>query len=715
MKIIKFLVAIFLVGTIALTGCRPAPYDGPNRFFLNITGDFLGEIEDVELEGDTLFLGDFNGDRRLLAIDVGLEVPVDHWEAVTPTADDWIVLARHGDRIHLSVGENKIPISENGEYRYRLRKSWFEFSVGENTRRIHVHQDYSRYIEFAIGSEHNVGAPSGSANLEVITNVVWENIDVSFENHEAIEWIDQNSISFSLEDGRLRFEYNENPSLYDMRHFTITLSGEGTSQSLAVSQNQLSGEPYVIDLRGLTFVDSYVYEIWDPINQIVVGKLALEYLHRHNPADADPIVRMRTIVVYPMTADGSRVNLSGGLVVETGRHITWFPNVTNSTVPHEILAVYEHGETIDPSLPMTVINLREQPHQITIPSAIYLARGASRMNISGSGVLDLPEELRVHAELRPFVLRDVRTGPANNHGQTHEDFTYGVVKIGTQFWTRENLRTTRWSDNNENIPTGWAMLEEGRWGDPMGDGPWTAASGDPLTGPGASISWLNGMFPAAHLGMRTHSIGVVPERININQRDANTLDPDTVALRMHYGVLYNFHAMTRTRGIFHQQIPADQIVDRLSPQNSPWRIPYRYEFWIMARYAYQFHFGGPGMPQNHTPAPERLGGRDGKLSGYTAERYPDSPVRGHASNITGFTGIGNVSRSNTITGTNGGTMFLAIDGYRWRGGQFTAFQQHWMDFFAIETQNSPEVGHFPLQRAGQSTHRTKYVRLILDL
>jgi hypothetical protein len=310
------------------------------------------------------------------------------------------------------------------------------------------------------------------------------------------------------------------------------------------------------------------------------------------------------------------------------------------------------------------------------------------------------------------VLRDQRSGPANNHGQTSEDFTYGIVKIGTQFWTRENLRTSRWSDG-ENIPTGVAMLEGARWGDPMGDGPWTPADGNPLVGPGAAIPWTNGMFPATHIGVRTHSGG---DQTTTNERDANNPDLGMEKLRMTYGLLYNFHAMTRTRGIFDQQIPPVQIVDRLSPANSSWRVPRRYEFWIMARYAYQFHFGGSLMPQNHTQAPDRLGGREGKLSGYTTERYPTSqPVVGHTSNITGFTGIGNVSRSNTVTGTNGGTMLLAIDGYRWRPAQPEAFQQHWMDFFSIETQNSQELGHFPLQRAGQSTHRTKYVRLILDL
>ena len=688
MKTIKLLFTAILATVIIMTvGCRKNPYDGPNAFILN--------VEEMQLDGDTLFLGEFNGDRRLISIDVNLEVAASHWEIITPTVDDWIAFSRDGDRIRLTVGDNRTN---------QPRWSWFEFSIGENTRRIHVHQDYVRWIEFAVGDTFNVGAPSGRASLEVVTNVAWENIELTFINHETTNWVNEDSIIFSLEDGRLRFEYEDNLSLDNMRHFSIILSGEGTSGRLTLSQNQLSGEPYVIDISGVTFEDSYVYEIWDPINNVLVGKLALEYLHKQMPGSPNPIVRMRTIVVYPMTTDGSRVNLANGLVVETGRHITWNSNVTVFTAPHDILAIYEAGEQIDPSTPMITITLRETPHEITLPSTVYLARGASRMNISGLGVLELPEGDRIHAEVRPFVLRDVRTGPPNNHGETHEDITYGVVKIGTQFWTRENLRTTRWSDNNQNIPTGDDMLERGRWGDPDGLGPWTPADGNPLIGPGAEIGWANGMFPAVQIAIREHS--QPPNSVTTRSGDANNQHPDTAAIRDRYGLIYNFHAMTRTRGIFNQQIPAEQIVDRLSPQGTPWHVPTLNEFRILARYTYQTTLLPPLPPQ----------GTWGKLSGYTLEAYPNADPfrRGHASNVTGFTGIGNVSRSNTPAGTNGGTMFLVIDGYRWRPARDIAFQQHWMDFFSIETQQTAEAGHNPSIRAGQATHRGKYVRLILD-
>ena len=126
MKTTKLLIAAILVTAIATTvGCKKPLYDGPNSFILS--------IEEVEFVGDSIFLGEFNGHRRLISIDVGLSTAADHWEAITPTAHDWIAFSRHGNRILLTVGENRTN---------QPRWSWFEFSIGENTRRIHVYQDY---------------------------------------------------------------------------------------------------------------------------------------------------------------------------------------------------------------------------------------------------------------------------------------------------------------------------------------------------------------------------------------------------------------------------------------------------------------------------------------------------------------------------------------------------------------------------------------------
>jgi hypothetical protein len=169
--------------------------------------------------------------------------------------------------------------------------------------------------------------------------------------------------------------------------------------------------------------------------------------------------------------------------------------------------------------------------------------------------------------------------------------------------------------------------------------------------------------------------------------------------------LYNFHALTRTHGILNVELTPDQLTDKLSPANSPWRVSRLDEYRVLGQYAYQTTEFPPLPPD----------GLRGKLSGYTLEDYPDTDPKGHATNITGFTALGNVSRSNTATGTNGGTFFLCLDSYQYRGTRTIAFEQHWMTFFNVNTTLKAEAGHGPMLPGGQSCHRGKYVRLILDL
>jgi hypothetical protein len=295
---------------------------------------------------------------------------------------------------------------------------------------------------------------------------------------------------------------------------------------------------------------------------------------------------------------------------------------------------------------------------------------------------------RVQTELRPYVLHDVREGPANNHGQTREENTYKLVKVGTQIWTAENLRTTRYGDNGENIPTGQEHIND--------------------------TIWENGMFPAVQFEMRLHS--APSQQVTTSNRDANDPSPRWVDLRQKYGLAYNYHALVRARGLDGTAI-ADHT-DKLSPKGTPWRVARQSEYIVLSRYAHQYSGAWIDLPP-----PE---GVQGKLSGYSLENYPAGGTfvndtgrvyqvpTGHATNVTGFSAIGNVSRSNTLIGRNSNTMFLCLDSYQYRAGR-PINEQHWMHLFEITTNQTAEAGHRPNTPSNVSCHRAKYVRLILDL
>ncbi|MCL2416491.1 MAG: hypothetical protein FWD02_00960 [Bacteroidales bacterium] len=409
---------------------------------------------------------------------------------------------------------------------------------------------------------------------------------------------------------------------------------------------------FEIDLSGITWEESYVYNI--VVGNEIIGQLAYEFLHKHLPGASEPVVRKRAVVAYPMTENG-RADLSSGLVLDNGYFITWNPRATINTLPHEILATYVAGETVT-----------------TFPTVIFLQKGASRMT-----TIDNPAATnRISTTLKPFVLRDERTGAAIN-GETTEVETYGIVKIGTQFWIRENLRTRRLAD------------------------------GTPIRTYPTTEPWLNAMSPGAFIGSRGIS-GITNSSLQNNVLNARCDLPASVVLRNRYGVVYNFHAVTHTTA----SNIAITVTDRLSPEG--WSIPVRNQFALLVNYVYNVFGSGDNLPTVTGTQPAITGTSlgQGRLSGYTREAYPGDGQR--ATNITGFGAIGNNGRSSSVDGWNSNTRFLAMDTYRFVAGGSGIQNQHVMVSFQINTNTSGNTfDHSPSWRF-HNTHWADHVRLIMD-
>ncbi|MCL2416495.1 MAG: fibrobacter succinogenes major paralogous domain-containing protein [Bacteroidales bacterium] len=421
---------------------------------------------------------------------------------------------------------------------------------------------------------------------------------------------------------------------------------------------------FTVDVSNLNWEQSYILNVM--AGSEVIGQIANEFLHKHLPSEINPEVRRRTVVAYPMWM--GTIHLQNGFVIDNGNHVSW--NL-RATLPHEMLT-YEAGEAV------------------TNPTTIYIiVEDGEQPRVSATNSTGLTAD---PTTVVPYRVRDERTGAEIFGRGTTEIEYYGLVKIGTQFWTRDNLRTTRWIDGTP-IPTSFAIAAE--------------------------TDWTDALEPGILLGIRGHgqADGAVTN-VNVTFADANSTDPTAVALRQRYGVLYNWFAMTRVYDAFlNQEIPASQIVDNISPQG--WTVPVRAQFAEMVRYVYNLE--NVALTGTSNPIPGAVGGR---LSGYTLEAYPTPDAvntvqaRPENNNLSGFTAIGNISRSNTPTGFNGNTMFLMMDGYVYRGPgwggaeQLNRLAQHSMNFFQVET--SLDGAHAPGFPGVQSAHRAKYVRIIRD-
>ncbi|WP_163213898.1 fimbrillin family protein [Bacteroides sp. 519] len=157
-----------------------------------------------------------------------------------------------------------------------------------------------------------------------------------------------------------------------------------------------------IDVNDLNFADTKIYKVLNKGTQ--VAEITLEYLLSNE-------IETVATIVYPML--NGKVDLQNGIVLKDhteadkkhGGSISW--NVLQNTF------TYAPGS----SNPIQIIYISENNEIVT-----------SR-----------PENA-LQVQLKPDVLVDTRG---------NETFTYPLVKIGTQYWMRTNLKATKYTDGED--------------------------------------------------------------------------------------------------------------------------------------------------------------------------------------------------------------------------------------------------------------------------
>jgi len=540
-----------LLIAITITGCKDE-----NLVF---NDNFTISSPDVTFDGNTL---SFGCERQTISIDVTTEANGGKWNAYCPSNDVWCSFSLRGGKMILTVALNNTSV---------IRSTWIEFVLGENKQRINVEQDYQRVLFFPRGNSITAAAAPHKETIPLVTNIAAANLSASVTAPAGCDWV----TGLAVTPTALTFNILRNLSFTETRPVTITVSGEGLSASIVVTQKALSGYPYVIDLAAASFTGCHIYEIWDDVHNVKIGELCREYLHKKPEGSAVATVRMRAVVAYPM--DNGKIDLTNGLVLQNGNFVSWNANITASTPPYEMLASYDEGETVT-----------------TMPTVIYFDQGATRM--STYDIDALPGD-RVYATLKPYTLRDQRSGPANTAGNTTEDYTYSIVKVGTQYWIAENLRTSRFRDG-ENIPTNIANVD------------WGSTATTIITTPGC----------------------VGRSETGTSYLDANA-SGTAQTVRLATGLLYNYCAIVKQDA--HPNVAMTNLKDMISPAG--WKVPTRDQYAILCNYTSQTTLSAVYLPELQFGATSEFG------------------------NATGFSMRGNQQRGASGGWNSGNTHYGAMD------------------------------------------------------
>ncbi len=438
------IIASLILGLGLMFGCENPELENTN---FEIGSDYEGyNAEEGTITADY--------ERNTFVINVDTESASAHWEALCPTNDIWCSFTQKSDQLIVTLADN---------FTDDVRETYIILRIGDNEKRIDVSQDYYRYINLNLADNTTlIGAARATITMPVQTN-----IKSAIATDSEDDWISE----ISFENGVLSFDVTRNESMEDQRTGYIDLSAEGASASLKIIQNELSGYNYEINLSGVDFSKSFVYEITDPAHaNRKVGQICQEYLYKVNEQTQEVIVRKRAVVVYPYTKDGV-LDLQNGFVLDDGGRVVWN---TAATTGYNVMSNYIAGTLTE------------------APTTIYFPAGASMMTNTFT-----PEEGDdiFTPTITPYVFTDTRSGAANTQGETTETFEYKIVKIGVQYWQAENLKTSRFR-NGEPIPTNITNAQ------------WTGITtpGCLISGTGAANTYLDANDPAGTLARNEYGL-----------------------------------------------------------------------------------------------------------------------------------------------------------------------------------------------------------------
>lgn len=385
---------------------------------LSIGALFSGSCKDDEVQ-DEMMLDDvvlnFSRTARSEQVDLPIDQISNYWHVYSPSTDQWLSW-------EVIPGHRSLYVYADGNTTGSIRSSYIMVRSGNLTQRILVNQD----------SDSRISLSQNRINLRYLISTETvkiqgtENIDnlqatAESESADGVRWL-----SVILEDDILHITATTNPN-DTAREGIVTvsgtrrISGETVSEIITVYQGRGGMTPYEFNIPD--FSESKVYVAMD--GNKPVAQITKELLRKANE------VNDQAIVVYPIN-DNGEVELGMGYIAQV---LLRSDNLTDDSTKESVYIAPTgnvHGGSVAFSMNSNNISSYTQGMLNDPVTHIYMPGDV------GMGPEPVPECKQ--AIVKPLEVTDKRG---------EEVFVYPIVKIGTQYWMGDNLKTAYYNKNKD--------------------------------------------------------------------------------------------------------------------------------------------------------------------------------------------------------------------------------------------------------------------------
>lgn len=433
-QITRFLLIFLWVGTMFTTTSCSDDDDMTEIMLDDVVLNFTRDAQDQQLEINSL--GEISN----------------YWHIYSPTADKWLFFERVPGRKSIYIGLDANTTSA-------VRSSYIMVRSKNHTQKIVINQDNGS-TDLSLSSTYlSILEEGGSQNVTIQGYDYLENITVS------VDAASESWLSATRENDVIKITAAPNSDTAK-RTGKVTVSAVRTvSQAtveavIEVNQGAAGIPPYHITIP-TDWSNTWVYTAeanGKPVAQITKEFLCLE-----------GTLKAQAIVVYPINDNGDVLISQGGYVAEillqsddktidpkrSYAYTAPEGSVHGGTVKFLIsayendLATNSSGNASAASSSSEIPTLNNTVHFTYTPGQ---AAAAKEIWMLDDQFMTESDANAIETTLKPYIVEDNRAGDDN--------FSYGIVKIGCQYWLNSNLKASHWNKNKnfEAIPLvseGW--------------------------------------------------------------------------------------------------------------------------------------------------------------------------------------------------------------------------------------------------------------------